>query len=529
MAVLLLAALAWAQEEGIDHWTTLLEAGGVSQRRQAAYEIWKLKERGRRATVALAYAIRDEDDYVRETTIRALEQLIGGADDAVLPLEEALRDERVAVRREAARLLSMVGPGALDAMESLRGAFRDPDAAIRRHALGAFSHFGPRGTVAAADVERLLREDADAQVRSWAANALFSMGTPPSSGPTLLAALKDKDGAVQERALAALQVLRPEVEVPVDTLLSMLRHESASARSGAATALRRHLDVPKVREALLAASSDPEPWAAGSILGAIGAMNPPPDAAVLAVASRLAEERMRPHAIFALMDMGPSAAPAVPALLSALASAKDDAVVVLWAIGGIGPAAKDAAPALRERLAAPEARVALAAAAALHRIAGEGLGTLAAALSDPARAEVALAELGRLGPLAADAAPAIREASRDNKGLRRNAAISLYRICGAEAEDAYATLLETVRTGDGTSCRLAVLAFRDRPHAAAAVISALVEALRARDDGIRYHVAEALRNLGPAARPALPALREALASATPPLNIVLKEAISATE
>jgi hypothetical protein len=72
------------------------------------------------------------------------------------------------------------------------------------------------------------------------------MGTPPSSAPALLGALEDKDPAVQERAVGALQVLWPEVEIPVETLLAMLQHESPTTRSAAAMGLRRYLDDPKV-------------------------------------------------------------------------------------------------------------------------------------------------------------------------------------------------------------------------------------------------------------------------------------------
>src|SRR5262245_31371238 len=113
-----------------------------------------------------------------------------GAADAIAPLEKALRDPRTPVRRDAARLMAMIGPEAVEAMDSLLAAMRDADPEVRRHALSAFSHFGPKGVAAAPDAERLLKEDPEGQVRMWAANALFSMGTPPSSAPALLAALE---------------------------------------------------------------------------------------------------------------------------------------------------------------------------------------------------------------------------------------------------------------------------------------------------------------------------------------------------
>lgn len=532
IALALLVVPVAAEEKGVDHWISLLEVGNVAERRQSAYEIWKLKERGKRAAPALAYALRDQDDYVRETAAKALESMIWGAVDALLPLEKALADERVAVRRDAAKLLAMVGPEAFDALDSLRAALRDADAEVRRHAVSVFSHFGPNASAAAPDVGRLLKEDPDGNVRSWAANALFVMGTPPSSVPALLAALEDKDPAVKERAVGALQVLWPEVKIPVATLLAMLEHESASARAAAAMGLRRHLDDPDVRDALVAAADDPDPWAAGPIFESIAAMKPPPETGVAAVAARLrapaTDERtagLRSHAVFALLRMGPAAAPALPALVDSLGSG-NETVLLLWTLGEIGPAAKAAVPAIRKRLADEDARTAFAAAGALLRIEGEALETLTAALGDPARAKAALAELGQLGPAGAGAAPAARELLGDD-GLSRNAAVALYRIAGAEEKEAYAIVLESIRKGDDTWCRIATLALRDRPSPDEAAVAALVEVLKTREDGIRYHAAEALRNLGPVARPALPTLREALAGARPPVNVAIKEAIVA--
>ncbi len=533
MSLILLAVPLQAEEKGIDHWISQLEAGDVAQRRAAVYELWKLKDKAKRATAALAYALRDADDYVRETAARALEGLMWGAVDALAPLEQALRDQRVAVRRDAARLMATIGPEALDALESLKAALRDPDPGVRRDAVSTLPHFGPKGVTAGPDVERLLKEDPDGQVRMWAANALFSMGTPPSSAATLLAALEDKEPGVRDRAAGALQVLWPEVQIPVDTLLAMLADPSATARNAAAMALRRYLDDPKVRDALIAAAGDPEPLAAVMILDAIGGMKPPPEKAVRAVAGRLAvpvEDEsaagIRVSAVLALMRMGPAAAPAVPALLEMLETTKDATVLILWTLGQIGPAAKEAVPALRGKLGDADTLVALAAACALQQVAGEGLERLTAALADPARAKTALAELGRMGAAASGAAPAVRKLLSD-EGLRRDAAIALFRIAGAEEKEAYAILLESVRTGDDTSCRLAVLALRDGPQPDEAAVTALVEVLKTRENGVRYHAAEALRNLGPAARPALPALREALAGAPPPLNIAIKEAIVA--
>jgi HEAT repeat protein len=226
------------------------------------------------------------------------------------------------------------------------------------------------------------------------------------------------------------------------------------------------------------------------------------------------------------MRIGPAAAPAVPELLKMLDATKDGRVAILWALAAIGPAAKEAIPALRAKLADANPQVALAAAGALQRIAGEGLKPLLAALTDPdqARAKIALSEIGRAG--ATGTAPEVRHLLED-ESLRRDAAIALYRIGGAGEKEAYAIVLDAVRAGDDTSCRLAVLALRERAAPDDAAVTALVTALKTRGIEIQYHAAVALRSYGPVARPALPALRETLAAAGPPLNVAIKDAIVA--
>ncbi|MFJ9825679.1 PBS lyase [Streptomyces sp. NPDC101160] len=95
------------------------------------------------------------------------------------------------------------------------------------------------------------------------------------------------------------------------------------------------------------------------------------------------------------------------------------------ALGAIGPAAAEAAPALRAGLGARDLWVRVRSAAALWRVSGEArtvLPVLLAAWEENRHARVAVAEcLAEMGPLAADAEPAIRaELSRRRRHNARD-------------------------------------------------------------------------------------------------------------
>lgn len=188
----------------------------------------------------------------------------------------------------------------------------------------------------------------------------------------------------------------------------------------------------------------------------------------------------RKNAAAELGKIGPAAKKAVSALIKVL-NDEDECVrdAAAEALGKIGAAAKEAIPALiealKEKSESPGAMIAL-----------KGIGEVAI----PALIEAlkhknqtvrrnAAQTLGRIGPEAKEAIPALVIALRDksnNEDVRRDAACSLGNI-GPETTD---------------------------------VVPALISALNDQSSSVRCDAAWALGKIGPAAKEAIPALKVAL-------------------
>jgi HEAT repeat protein len=117
----------------------------------------------------------------------------------------------------------------------------------------------------------------------------------------------------------------------------------------------------------------------------------------------------------------------------------------------------------------------------------------------------ALESLGRLGPLAASAAPSLRTALKDqNYSVRVNAAHALWRVTG-DADEALPVLQRELTDSDG-SCE-AALRIRDMGRAAESAIPALLARLGSeavhRPSRTPSPTAMALGSVGPAAVPGL--------------------------
>ena len=231
----------------------------------------------------------DADEYtqaiMREGFIRHGEQ-------AVEPLSDAVRTGNATTRRNAAHMLGFI-------------AWRAPEAlpAMERQALGPLTE--------AVDDEHLLAREA-------ALNTLGRMGA--RAKPALA------------RIFASLQ--RPDaLFVPIAKAVRDIGPEA------------KHLD------ALLSAAGRAEPkrdperavWAFGEAIAAAG------EAAVEPAIAALEDdhERVRKTAMYALLYLGPTAAPAVPKLIERLNDGDQLAAQVL---GEIGPAAEAAVPHLIRRL-----------------------------------------------------------------------------------------------------------------------------------------------------------------------------------
>lgn len=288
-------------------------------------------------------------------------------DHDVPALLKLLKQSNPLLRRSAVRALARFGPAAVAALPCLRDRLNDPDAEVREQAARALGQLGPVAIPALTDA----LGNADPAVRReavWALKQLAPASLP--AAPALVRALRDRDLKVRKGAALTLQLLDADPDLVIPALIAALRDTNLVFCRLAASALVR-----------------------------LGGRAVPALAGALANSDR----HVRREAAWALGQIGPAARPAVPALLTALKSAahpprsiveaprEPDAdhgatplvVVEPWkrpdrtfvrylveTLGRIGPAAAPAVPALVDALRRSDEKLRALAEDALARIEG---------------------------------------------------------------------------------------------------------------------------------------------------------------
>jgi HEAT repeat protein len=251
---------------------------------------------------------------------------------------------------------------------------------------------------------------------------------------------------------------------------------------------------------LTAALKDENPRMRRAAARGLHELGAPPDVVAPAMIAALADAD--PQVLANVADALATLGPAaVPKIVAAL-EIEELRGAALAVLGRMGPAAKDAVPALVNELARQD---------------------------DPRRAEVQLA-LAAIGPDAAAAVPALVESlSSDDDHVRRTALYALGKI-GPAASAAIPELRGHLRQGDKLRRVAVVWALLqiqpgDRRLVSMAV-PLLIEALAADDSLVRREAALALGNLGAAARAAVEPLKARLGDDDPSVREAAAEALA---
>jgi WD40 repeat protein/HEAT repeat protein len=208
---------------------------------------------------------------------------------------------------------------------------------------------------------KALRTDPDSYTRQTAAVTLDKLDPlEPATVAALLDAVReDKDNRV--RGYVARSLRGAAKQVPGD-LVRILRDDKApEVRAGAAYALRNGpADNADAIAALRAASADGHPWPLRVEAAASLAKLLPADVESVKVLVAAADQRgnagFRYTAVKYLYDLGPRAAPALPALMRIVQTRPyqqdiiDEGWYAVQTLARIGPAAKEAMPLLLARL-----------------------------------------------------------------------------------------------------------------------------------------------------------------------------------
>jgi HEAT repeat protein len=225
-------------------------------------------------------------------------------------------------------------------------------------------------------------------------------------------------------------------------------------------------------------------------------------------------EDMRAQAARTAWSIGLDAAHG-PALLAHVDS-PDDYVreFAAWAAGQIGAAGNEAIPSLLAMLAREEGHAAGTAAVTLRRLAPDNpviVESLVRSLrgDDGVQKVQAARGLGKLGPVAAAAAPALLHALEDaREDVRAESVIALGRVAGA---DAVSPLLTRLQTDSPWVREEAARALGRLGPPARRAIPDLIQALRNDPAPVRRQAARALGRMGGDGATVIPALKAAVA------------------
>lgn len=233
-------------------------------------------------------------------------------------------------------------------------------------------------------------EDADPNVRLWAIRGLARHACPDDreAVPGLVRALEEGNPEARESAIRVLERINWPA---VPALVVSLRHEKARVRADTALALRQIGSGARgAAPALVRAAGDTSPDVRRNAVDALGVIRAEPADVVPPLMKALADPdpRVRWEAASSLGAIRPPAREAVPALIAALRDpgtrAPDTVTCVAWhwradispvrcvaarSLGRIGPGAAAAAPALLELFSDPDPSVRTCAADALRSIA----------------------------------------------------------------------------------------------------------------------------------------------------------------
>jgi HEAT repeat protein len=341
--------------------------------------------------------IRVLESSSSEEVIPAMQAIAEIGKEAVPALVEALKHEEA--RYWACQILSEIGPDASDAAAAVAEVLKDPRVEVRREAVLCLGQFGAAAKPFASNV-LILADDPDAGTRAAAVWAAVMIEAPADAvRPKLTKLSTDSYPLVKVVAAWAAAKLDPSDaaarRAAVDTAVAALKDQHAPVRGAAARSLVdlkiTHDTDPEAVEALVHALADDDEAVAPIVTQALIAGG---EASVPKLINGLARPEVRGYACMVLIQLGPKGKGAKEAL---------------------APLTKEADVHLRA-----------AAVAALAAVAGDDpavVASTAAALDDP-QGEVRYAaadSLGRLGPAAKSAEPALRKHADDQDPAVREA------------------------------------------------------------------------------------------------------------
>jgi len=448
-------------------------------------------------------ALADRNHGLRQTALLNLAAIGEPAAPSAKTVTTLLGDTDASMRADAVAALQAFGPKAKDvSLPALLQALKDESKPVRLATIRAIAHVAA-GEMAIGPALRLLLRDPDKDIRLEAAQAWYDMPfrnrhIDSADTKALLDALQAETMLdVRHRIITALG--HHSQFAVLDALVPYLKSDDKQTKLSVLQTLGRQ-----------GAFIDRDPKRATERKRSVQPL-------VAAIVDSLKETDLVVHAAYALGQIGPDAAPAVPALLDALDDPRNQhkdsihhpRVLIIHALRDIGPGAKAAQRALATRmLSDPDTLVRQYAAQALAyleadpNIVGAALNQ---ALRDSAiqvRQEVprALAKIG--------AVDALLDGLEDQNPETRTSVIQALAEMKAHAKRIAPPLIKVMQedkvagTRGAAASALGLLKFVD-------AIPPIAKAMKDADANVRSIAIDTLRDFGPDARSAIAALSDA--------------------
>jgi HEAT repeat protein len=371
-----------------------------SVRSAAAEALGKMGPIAEPAVPALLRATKDANPFVRLDSAIAIWKIEGNSAPCV-PVFIGLLTQRWETRHArllraaTAEALGEIGPDARQAIPALIQVLTSGEGEARDQAVGALGKMGPVARAAEPELLKALNEE-DAFFRIKVAEALARIGGPRT--PVIW---------------ALVDVVKDASHPPFARELAMQALESCGPRAEGSTV------------ALIEARSDSNPLVsglAGEVLASLAPESSRNPVATLNAAMTSKDPHLRVVAAEGLWRISGQAEQAIPVLVEALTA--QELLARRWAARALGDAKPEygpvVLPALRDRLKDSDLQVRVFAAEAIWNVEGKSDPVVPALLevlkdrNNPGRArERAAYALGRIGPAAREAVPALRQAKSD--------------------------------------------------------------------------------------------------------------------
>jgi HEAT repeat protein len=409
--------------EAVTPLVQLLKSPSAKVRAHAAHSLGEIGLQAKTAVEALAQLLKDPDETVRRHTVQAIAGIRPGPHVMVPLCIELLQDPDPAVRLRvmtaianvgaravpaliaaldndkaaywACVVLRDIGPAAKDAVPALTKKLQHKDPEIRREAILALGAMEAAATSAVGPIAAAVKDENTCGAATF---ALGRIGQIPSDIlPTIQANAKSDDKVLSIASLWALARVHPEdkelFRQVAEQLIPRLKDPNELVRKTAANAMLSLPPAPEIAMPIWEKTfQNADDATIRHALAALSAQGAP---AVPRLVAALKNQKARGYVIFALGEMGKTAAPATEAL-GVLVDDKDPIIAqeASIALAKIGPAAKDAVPALTKVLAG----------------------------GDGSRIPAAAYALGRIGPDAKAAVPALRATLKSKEDVSAEAA-----------------------------------------------------------------------------------------------------------